>query len=386
MKAMDLDSPAKTRIFLSPPDIGAAERQYVDEAFDTNWVAPAGPHLSAFESEMCAASGIKAALCVSSGTAGLHLAVRLIGVQPGDVVFCSTLTFAASANPIVYQGARPVFIDSDERSWNMDPHLLAEGLDDWARRGRLPRAIVVTDLYGQCAAWDEIGAIAANYGVPVIEDAAEAVGATYRGRWAGNFGSLGVYSFNGNKILTTSGGGMLLSSDPAMIARAAKLATQARDPAPHYEHSEIGYNYRMSNVLAGIGRGQLQSLARRMERRRQISDFYKVELGNLPGIEFMPETPEGRCNHWLTCMTVDPARSRVDRDSILSALNADDIEARPLWKPMHRQPVFRGEPRIGGAVAERLFATGLCLPSGSGMTDGDLDRVASVIRGVFLRA
>ena len=373
------------RIFLSPPHIGTEERLHVDAAFSSNWVAPAGPHLAALEAEMCAASGIPAALCVSSGTAALHLAVRLLGVRPGDEVFCSTFTFVASANPIVYQGAAPVFIDAEPRSWNMDPALLAEALAARAKQGRLPRAIIVADIYGQCAAWDEIQAVAAQHGVPLIEDAAEAVGATYGGEWAGGFGAVGIYSFNGNKIMTTSGGGMMVSADRALIDRAHKLATQARDDAPHYEHSELGYNYRLSNLLAGIGRGQLQSLPARIRRRREIFEFYRQALDGLPGVEFMPELSEGRCTRWLTCLTIDPAAAGLGRDHVLAALAADNIEARPLWKPLHQQPLYRGAAGFGGGVADRLFAHGLCLPSGSAMTDGDLQRVAGVVRGVFAK-
>ncbi|RFC50374.1 MAG: pyridoxal phosphate-dependent aminotransferase EpsN [Verrucomicrobia bacterium] len=375
----------KPRIFLSPPHLGTEERRHVESALATNWVAPAGPHLAALEAEMSAVSGVKSALCVSSGTAALHLAVRLLGVSPGDEVFCSTFTFVASANPIVYQGATPVFIDAELRSWNMDPALLAAALAERARQGRLPRAIIVADIYGQCAAWDEIQRVADLHGVPVIEDAAEAVGATYRGRWAGGFGAVGIYSFNGNKIMTTSGGGMLVSADTALIDRAHKLATQARDAAPHYEHSELGYNYRLSNVLAGIGRGQLSSLPQRIDRRRQIFDHYRSALGDLPGVGFMPELPEGRCTRWLTCLTVDPAAAGINRDDVLAALAADNIEARPLWKPLHQQPLYRGSACFGGEVADRLFAQGLCLPSGSAMTDDDLQRVADVVRGVFPR-
>ena len=380
---MTLQRPAKSRIFLSPPHIGEQERRYVDEAFASNWVAPAGPHLTAFEAAMCAASGAKAAVCVSSGTAALHLAVRLMGVQSGDEVFCSTFTFIASANPIVYQGGRPVFIDADARSWNMDPTLLAEALEERAQKGRLPRAIIVADIYGQCADWDAITAVAARYEVPVIEDAAESVGATYRGRWAGTFGAMGVYSFNGNKILTTSGGGMVLSADSALVDHAHKLATQAREDTPHYEHNELGYNYRLSNVLAGIGRGQLQSLPERIERRRQIFDFYRKTLGGLPGVEFMPELPSSRGIRWLTCLTVDPVASGVRRDDILGALADDHIEARTLSKPLHQQALYPEAPVFGGRVADRLFTNGLCLPSGSAMTDGDLQRVVDVVLGVF---
>jgi dTDP-4-amino-4,6-dideoxygalactose transaminase len=371
------------RIFLSPPHIGADERRHVDEAFASNWMAPFGPHLDAFEAEMCAASGTRASVCVTSGTAALHLATRLLGVQTGDEVFCSTFTFVASANPILYQGARPVFIDAEDRSWNMDPQMLAEALAERAKNGRLPRAIMVADIYGQCAQWEEINALADYYGVPVIEDAAESVGATYRGRWAGGFGKVGVYSFNGNKILTTSGGGMLVSDDASLIERARKLATQAREDTPHYEHTELGYNYRLSNVLAGIGRGQLASLAARVERKRQVFAFYRGALAGLPGLSFMPELEAGWSTRWLTCLTVDPFVAGVSRDAILTALEADNIEARPLWKPLHQQPLYRGAACYGGAVADRLFDQGVCLPSGSAMTVSDLHRVASVVRGVF---
>jgi pyridoxal phosphate-dependent aminotransferase EpsN len=383
MNATTVTAPAQRRIFLSPPHIGAEERRNVEAAFDTNWIAPVGPHLAAFEQEMCAASGVKSALCVSSGTAGLHLAVRLLGVEPGDEVLCSTFTFVATANPIVYQGARPVFIDSEERSWNMDPGLLSVALADRAESGRLPRAIIVADIYGQCASWDEIGKIAADYGVPVIEDAAEAVGASYRGRRAGGFGRIGVYSFNGNKIMTTSGGGMIVSNSAALIESASRLAAQARDPAPHYQHSELGYNYRMSNVLAGIGRGQLKALETMIMRRREIFEFYRDALGELPGVGFMPEPDGTRSNRWLTCMTIDPAASGVTPSRVVEALERNTIEARPLWKPLHLQPLFKGVECYGGAVAERLFSSGVCLPSGSAMTSDDLHRVAEVVQREF---
>lgn len=363
--------------------MGPDERRFVEEAFASNWVAPVGPHLTAFESEMCAASGVAAGVCVSSGTAALHLATVLAGVQPGDEVFCPSFTFIATANPVLYQGARPVFIDAEEDTWNLDPALLAAALADRARRGRLPRAIIVADIYGQCAQWDEIAAVVAPYGVLVIEDAAEAAGATYRGRWAGSFGQFGIFSFNGNKIINTSGGGMLVSDDAAAMEHARKLATQARDPAPHYEHSELGYNYRLSNVLAGIGRGQLRSLPARIARRREIFARYRRELGALPGVAFPPELPDFLGNRWLTCLTIDPARAGTDRTAVLRALEADNIEARPLWKPLHCQPLFRDADRFGGTVAERLFATGLSLPSGSAMTEEDLGRVIAAVRSAF---
>ena len=363
--------------------MGADERRFVDEAFATNWVAPVGPHLAAFESEMCAATGVAAGVCVSSGTAALHLAAVLAGVRAGDEVFCPTFTFIATANPILYQGARPVFIDAEEDTWNLDPDLLAEALADRAKRGRLPRAVIVADIYGQCAQWDAIKAAVAPYGVPVIEDAAEAAGATLRGQAAGSFGQFGIFSFNGNKIINTSGGGMLVSNDGAAMEHARKLATQARDPAPHYEHSELGYNYRLSNVLAGIGRGQLRSLPARIERKREIFARYRKELGALPGVTFPPELPDYHSNRWLTCLTIDPEAAGTDRTQVLRALEADNIEARPLWKPLHCQPLFAGAASFGGAVAERLFAHGLSLPSGSAMTADDVARVIEAVRSAF---
>jgi pyridoxal phosphate-dependent aminotransferase EpsN len=381
---MSVSTSTRTRIYLSPPHIGDEERRFVNEAFDTNWVAPVGPHLPAFEEEMCAASGIGSAVCLSSGTAALHLALRLLGVQRGDEVFCSSFTFVGTANPILYEGGKPVFFDAEARSWNMDPQLLAEGLSDRSRKGSLPKAIIVAEIYGQCAQWDKISEVASTYGVPIIEDAAEAVGATYRGRWAGGFGAMGVYSFNGNKIITTSGGGMLVSHNQALVDRARKLATQAREPFPHYEHDELGFNYRMSNVLAGIGRGQLHTLAQRIERRRQIFDFYRRNLGDLPGIGFMPELSEGRSNRWLSCITVDPDKAGADRDSVLASLDQDNIEGRPLWKPMHLQPLYEGTPVFGGSISEGLFKHGLCLPSGSAMSEGDLWRVVGAVRRAFL--
>lgn len=373
------------RLYLSPPDIGPEEQRLVAEAFASNWVAPAGPQLAAFEREMCAASGATAAVALNSGTAALHLALRLAGVRPGDEVLCSTFTFVGSANPILYEGGRPVFVDAERASWNMDPALLAEALEARARRGRVPRALIVADIYGQCADWEPLRAAADRHGVFVIEDAAEAVGATYRGRWAGTFGAVGVYSFNGNKILTTSGGGMLVAADPRLVAHAHKLATQAREAAPHYEHAELGYNYRLSNVLAAIGRGQLRGLAARVERRRALAARYQALLGDLPGVAFMPEPAAGRSTRWLTCLMLDPARAGATRDAVLAALAAADIEARPLWKPLHRQPLYAGAECIGGAVAEELFARGLCLPSGSAMTENDLQRVAGIVRRVLTR-
>lgn len=370
----------RPRIYLSPPHLTGSEAQYVQEAFATNWVAPLGPHVEAFEREFASTVGSPYALAVSSGTAGLHLALIEAGVGPGDEVLVSTLTFAASVNPICYLGARPVFIDSERTSWNMDPALLEEELERRARVGRLPKAVVLVHLYGQSADIDPIAAACARYEVPLIEDAAEALGATYKGRAPGTFGLAGVYSFNGNKIITTSGGGMLVSADEALVQHARKLATQARDPAPHYEHSEIGYNYRMSNVLAGIGRAQLQVLNDRVSARRRNFDLYRRALGDLAGLSFQEEAPWGLHTRWLTCVLIDPEEFGADREALRLALQAENIESRPVWKPMHLQPVFRDYPCVGGQVAEDLFRRGLCLPSGSSLTEADLDRVVDVVR------
>jgi dTDP-4-amino-4,6-dideoxygalactose transaminase len=370
------------RIYLSPPHMSGREQRYFQEAFDSNWIAPLGPQVDAFEREFAAAVGAPHALALASGTAALHLALQLHGVGPGDEVLVSTLTFAASANPVVYLGARPTFIDSELASWNMDPGLLVETLAARARAGRPPKAVVLVHLYGQSADIDPILDACRRYGVPLIEDAAEALGASYQGRAPGVFGQAGIYSFNGNKIITTSGGGMLVAHDKALLDHARKLATQARDPAPHYEHSEIGYNYRMSNLLAAVGRGQLEALGERVDRKRRIFDFYRQALGDLPGVRFMPEAPWGRSTRWLTVLTIDPRQFGADREAVRLALEAQRIEARPVWKPMHLQPVFRDSPTVGGAVAAQLFRDGLCLPSGTALTTADLERIVAVIRAV----
>jgi len=360
--------------------MGEFEERFVAEAFATNWIAPVGPQVDAFEREFAELVGAPHALAVASGTAALHLALRLVGVRPGDDVIVSTLTFAGGVNPIVYQGATPAFVDSEHRSWNMDPALLAEAITQRVRRGKLPRAVVVAHLYGQSADLAPILEICGRYEIPLLEDAAEALGATYQNAVPGTFGRAGIYSFNGNKIVTTSGGGMLVSPDGDLIAHARKLATQARDPGPHYEHSEVGYNYRLSNVLAAIGRGQLRVLEDRVAARRQNFAFYAEALGDLPGIDFMPEARWGRHSRWLTCLTIDPGRFGRDREAVRRELEAANIEARPVWKPMHLQPVFEGCECVGGQVAEELFERGLCLPSGSNLTRGDLERVVDVIR------
>ncbi len=370
------------RLFLSPPHLEGSELQLVGQAFASNYIAPVGPMLDAFEAEFAEATGFDHAVAVSSGTAAMHLALRVLGVGPGDEVLVSTLTFIGSVTPVVFQGASPVFIDATPETWNMDPDLLEEELEACRRRGRLPRAVIPTDLYGQSCDLDRILEVCAPYGVPVVTDSAEAVGTLYRGRHAGKGARAAVFSFNGNKIITTSGGGMLASDDGGLIERARFLSQQARDPAPHYEHSEIGYNYRMSNILAAVGRGQLRALGRRIEQKRRIFDFYREALGDLPGIGFMPEAPYGRCTRWLTVILISSGEFGTDREAVRLALEAEDIESRPLWKPMHLQPVFAGCRVRGGGVSEDLFRKGLCLPSGTAMTPEDLGRVAGVIRSV----
>ncbi len=370
------------RIYLSPPHLGDDELRFVHEAFDTNWVAPVGPHVDAFEREFAAHVGAEHAVALSSGTAALHLALRLAGVGTGDEVLVSTLTFCASVNPILYEGGVPTFIDSERRSWNLDPNLVEDVLRARDQAGKRPKALVAVHLYGQAADLDPLVALCARYGVTLVEDAAEALGATYKGHAPGTFGTTGIFSFNGNKIITTSGGGMLVTADGDLAAHARKLATQARDAAPHYEHSEIGFNYRLSNVLAGIGRGQLRVLEDRVDARRANFAAYREHLGGLPGIAFMPEASWGRSTRWLTCLTIDPEAFGADRERVRLVLEAENIEARPVWKPMHRQPVYAGFESIGGAVADRLFERGLCLPSGSCLTEHDRARVIAIVRGV----
>lgn len=440
------------RIYLSPPHMSGRELELVRDAVESNWVAPLGPHVDAFEREFAEAIGVPHAVALSSCTAALHLALRILsngwGARDGkrvsgskgqsNEVLCPTLTFSATANAITYEGGVPVFIDSDASSWNMDPGLLREELRDLAWKGKLPRAVIGVDLYGQCSDYEPIIQACNEFEVPLIEDAAEALGAVYWGqakakvtrekgagsagrkpepggrksepgggqearvsgsrsadaaryeapmadnacRFAGNFGAAAVFSFNGNKVITTSGGGMLASRDKSIVDKARFLATQARDPAPHYQHSEIGFNYRMSNILAAIGRGQLPLLRQRIAARRRNFEFYQRELGGLPGIEFMPEAGFGRGTRWLTCLTIEPEEFGATREDVRLALEQEDIESRPVWKPMHLQPVFKGCRVRGGGVSERLFEKGLCLPSGSALTDEDLTRICKVARSV----
>jgi pyridoxal phosphate-dependent aminotransferase EpsN len=369
----------RSRIYLSPPHMSGLEQQYINEAFSTNWIAPLGPNVEAFEAELAECVGVRHALALSSGTAGIHLALDILGVNTGDVVFCSSLTFVASANPILYRGATPVFIDSEPTSWNMSPQALADAFEYARKRNKLPKAVIVTNLYGQSADMDPIISLCNQYEVPIIEDAAESLGARYKGRPSGTFGYFGIYSFNGNKIITTSGGGALVSDDETAIKTARFLATQARDPARHYQHSRVGYNYRMSNILAGIGRAQLKVLAERVEARRTVFKRYYDALHEVPGIEFMPEPSWSYATRWLTTLTISPEESGVSRDCIISALENENIECRPVWKPLHMQPLYKDALFFahgqGTPVSEFLFENGICLPSGSSLSEEEQDFV-----------
>jgi pyridoxal phosphate-dependent aminotransferase EpsN len=359
---------------------------YIKDAFDSNWIAPLGPHVDAFEQEVAAYVGVKGALALSSGTAALHLAIKLAGVTRGDRVFCSDLTFAASVNPVLYEGAEPVFIDVEPETWNMSPLALERAFKDADREGKLPKAVIVADLYGQSADYDPICDLCGRYGVPVIEDAAEALGATYKDKHCGSLGKWGILSFNGNKIITTSGGGMLLSDDTESLAKARFWATQARDKAPWYQHSEIGYNYRMSNLLAAVGRAQLTAIEDRVETRRAIFDHYVQELGAISGISFMPEAVFGRHNRWLTVMLIDQTVTSFSPMDLAGVLGKKNIESRPLWKPMHLQPIFSAysffSHKYGNSscVSEFLFEQGLCLPSGSNLSSCELCKVIEIIK------
>lgn len=359
--------------------MGSTELKFVEEAFASNWVAPAGPHIAALEQQIAAYVGRKHAIAVSSGTAALHLALRKLGLKESDEVYCSTLTFAASAFPILYERAAPVFIDSDAGSWNMDPRLLEREVERAKKAGKLPKAVICVDLYGQCADWRAVRAICAHYDIPLIEDSAEALGSTYGDSKAGAFGWASLFSFNGNKIITTSGGGALCTDDAKLAEMARKISQQARDVAPHYQHSELGFNYRMSNIAAAIGLGQMQVIDERVSARRRIAERYMRLLERIPGISFMPEASYGRSNRWLTCIQVDPEAFGASREDIRKRLELDNIESRPVWKPMHMQPVFAGCRVVGGRISEKIFENGLCLPSGSSMSDADIDRVVANI-------
>ena len=369
------------KIWLSSPNMGENELKYVEEAFDTNWIAPLGPNVDQFEIEMSNYLGIRYGAALSSGTAAIHLALIILGVKSEDEVLCQSFTFSATANPIVYQDAKPIFIDSEKDTWNIDPVLLEKAIKDRIEKvGKKPKAVMIVHLYGQSAKVNEISEICNRYEIPLIEDAAEALGSSFNGRKLGTFGDIGILSFNGNKIITTSGGGMLVSYNEEHIKKAKFLATQARDDAPHYEHSQIGYNYRMSNILAGIGRGQLEILENRVAQKRKIFQRYYDELGMIDGIEFQPELQNSIGNRWLTAIIIDPIKIGKTREDIRLELLKHNIESRPLWKPMHLQPVFNDYESYTNGVSEELFKDGLCLPSDTNMTDEDQDRVISIIK------
>ena len=354
--------------------------KYVVEAYNTNWVAPLGPNVDEFEHDIEKYTGAKYVAALSSGTASLHLALILAGVKTGDYVICQSMTFSATANPIVYLGAIPVFIDSEPETWNMSPQYLEEAIKSCVSRGKKPKAIIPVHLYGMPAKMNEIMALAKKYDIPIIEDAAESLGSTYHRRATGTFGSMGILSFNGNKIITTSGGGALISDNAELIDRARFLATQARDAAPHYQHSEIGYNYRMSNILAGIGRGQMEVLSERVKQRREINRWYRSILEGIEGLEFQAEPDSDYySNFWLTAITINPEKIGITREKLRLKLLEENIEARPLWKPMHLQPVFEGSPYFGSGVSDKLFLQGLCLPSGSNLTEHQKARIKEVL-------
>jgi pyridoxal phosphate-dependent aminotransferase EpsN len=367
------------RILLSVPHMGGTEQAYVSQAFTSNWLSSVGPNIASFERDFETRIGVPS-VALGSGTAAIHLGLRLLGVGPGDEVFCSTLTFVASCNPVRYLGAEPVFLDSDRTSWNLDPNILEDALRQRARRKRLPRAVIVVHLYGQCADIDPILAICRDYGVPVLEDAAEALGATYRNRPAGSLGDVGTFSFNGNKMITTTGGGMLASPHAAWMERARFWSQQARDPGLAYEHSQVGYNYRMSNVLAGIGRGQLEVLDLRVQQRRAIAFRYRDGFADLPGVSFMPQAPYGLHTNWLSCFLIDEKRFGRSRDELIRLLDSGNVESRPVWKPMHLQTLYAGCERYGGDVAADLFRRGICLPSSSSLSIEDQLYVINRVR------
>jgi pyridoxal phosphate-dependent aminotransferase EpsN len=369
------------RLYLSPPHLGRHELNYVSKAIEDNWVAPAGPNLAGFEADICAAVGVPYCVALSSGTAAIHLGLIVLGVGPGDEVLCPSFTFVATANPIVYLGATPVFVDSEPDTWNMCPQRLREAIEDRIARGKKPKALLLVHLYGMPARLTELMALAAEYDLPVLEDAAEALGATWQLQPLGGFGRVGVFSFNGNKILTTGGGGALVTYDRDLAERVRFLSTQAKDDAPYYQHSELGYNYRLSNVLAGIGRGQMGLLADRVKRRREIFDWYRQHLAGLPGLTVAldPEPVGSHSNRWLTTVLLNPEETPVSTEELRQHLETRNIESRPLWKPLHLQPLYQDAPVYGGEVCADLFARGLCLPSGTAMTDADLRRVKEAL-------
>jgi pyridoxal phosphate-dependent aminotransferase EpsN len=374
----------KEKIWLSPPHMSGREMKYIQEAFDSNWIAPVGPNVDAFENELCAYTGSPHAVALSSGTAALHLALIILGVQKDDIVICQSLSFAASANPIAYLGATPIFVDSEPVTWNICPDALECAIKHYVKIGKKPKAVIAVHLYGMPAMLVEISNLCRMYGIPLLEDAAEALGSEFNGEKLGTFGDMGILSFNGNKIITTSGGGALLSANKNYINKARFLATQSRDPAPHYQHSEIGYNYRMSNVCAGIGRGQMEVICERIEQRRTNFRLYQQRLGALPGLAFQPESPGSFSNRWLTAMALE-SNNKNFSEKIRLVLAESNIESRPIWKPLHMQPIFANASYFGGNVAESLFRNGLCLPSGSNLTSESIDRVCQGIVNLYKR-
>lgn len=372
-----------SKIWLSSPNMGGSEKDFVKQAFDENWVSPVGPNIDGFEKDICKYNNINHAAALSSGTSGIHLALILLGVQSGDEVLCSSFTFSASANPIRYQLATPIFVDSEEETWNIDPILLEKAIIDRTKNRNKPKALILVHLYGVSAKMDEILSICEKYEIPIIEDAAEALGSLYKGKALGTFGKFGVYSFNGNKIITTSGGGMLVSNDEELIEKSKFLSTQARDKAPHYQHSHIGYNYRMSNICAGIGRGQMQVLNLRVSQKRKIRSFYEKIFDGIEGVNVLKENSNSFSNAWLSCVLIDPEKIGFGREKLRLAFEKDNIEARPLWKPMHLQPVFKNFPSYLNGVSQQLFSQGLCLPSDTNMRENEFKRVEKVINKLF---
>ena len=375
---------SKDKIWLSSPHMGGEEQKFVNDAFESNWIAPLGPNVNGFEEDLQKYAGVGHAAALSSGTAAIHLALIMLGIEKGDEVLVSTFTFSGSINPILYQGAVPIMVESEEETWNMSPEYLEIAIKDRIKKkGKPPKVIVLVHLYGMPAKLDELLAICRKYDIAIVEDAAEALGSNYKGKKLGSFGDIGVFSFNGNKIITTSGGGALLSNNKEWVDRARFLATQARDQAIHYEHSQIGYNYRMSNIVAGIGRGQMLVLDNWVEKRRKVNMFYRELLERLPGISFLSEPNKNYfSNHWLTCILFN-RDSTVSRDTLQQAMLEDNIESRPLWKPMHLQPIFKDYPYYGDGLSERLFANGICLPSGSNMTEEHFARIEETIIRIF---
>lgn len=377
----------RKKVFLSSPHMSGKEQKYIQEAFDLNWIAPLGNNVDGFEKDLAEYNNVENVAVLSSGTAAIHLALRLLKIQPKDIVFCSSLTFVASANPVLYEDATPVLIDSERETWNMSPNALKRALQEAKEQRKMPKAVIAVHLYGQSAKVDEIVALCKEYAVPLIEDAAESLGSEYKGEKSGTHGDFGIYSFNGNKIITTSGGGALVSNDEKAIQKARFLSTQARDPALHYQHSEVGYNYRMSNIVAGVGRGQLEVLDERVAQRRKVFERYKEAFKDLPGITFQPELSETVSNRWLTALTINPEKSGKNRTEIIEALAKENIEARPVWKPMHLQPLFEEYTYFpheeGISISDELFEDGLCLPSGSNLTVEEQDRIIELFLSIF---